>query len=366
MVPGLSLRRGRVDRWCYRSGNHRVTLGDALTMTVDEAREQAIRLRSQWKQGIPPEPKLKRPTLSALIERYLAEGLERLAPKTASEYQTYLRQWRGVGHLHADCITPEALEDIIKPIGKRYPYKANRMLATFSALWSWSERNRLIPQLPNPARVIPRWDEHAREYHLRPAELERLGVAFASCGEAPTMLRFFLFLAVTGMRPGEATHLLKSQVQEGIVNLPRHKTSRKVGPRLVGLSDEALALLRDDSDSPYCFPGWRKGQPLIGYRKVWERIREIAALPNVRVYDLRHSWVALAVRSGFTLEQAGSTVGHADTRTSARYAHLNVAPQLEVARTVAPRVFALLGLSLNRPVDQAGGVDADPNGLAWP
>jgi len=40
------------------------------------------------------------------------------------------------------------------------------------------------------------------------------------------------------------------------------------------------------------------------------------------MHDLRHSFASAGISAGLTLPQIGELLGHSDTRTTSRYAHL--------------------------------------------
>ena len=54
----------------------------------------------------------------------------------------------------------------------------------------------------------------------------------------------------------------------------------------------------------------------------WQRLRDLAGLDGVRIHDLRHTYASHAVMSGLDLYTVGRLLGHADTGSTERYAHL--------------------------------------------
>ena len=53
---------------------------------------------------------------------------------------------------------------------------------------------------------------------------------------------------------------------------------------------------------------------------------ELANLTNVRPHDLRHTFASHAINSGFSLPIIAKMLGHADIKTTERYAHLHEDP----------------------------------------
>jgi len=64
-----------------------------------------------------------------------------------------------------------------------------------------------------------------------------------------------------------------------------------------------------------------RGKP-INLGEHWAKIRRTAALPDVRLHDLRHSFASVAIAQGIPLATIGKLLGHALPETTARYAHL--------------------------------------------
>jgi len=56
------------------------------------------------------------------------------------------------------------------------------------------------------------------------------------------------------------------------------------------------------------------------------------------VHDLRHTAASVAVANGASLPMIAKLLGHADTKTTQRYAHLSDAPVRAVAEGMASSV----------------------------
>jgi transposase len=65
-----------------------------------------------------------------------------------------------------------------------------------------------------------------------------------------------------------------------------------------------------------------KGTRLRSLNNTWNTIRIAAGIPDVRLHDLRHSFASDALMSGVSLAVVGELLGHKQTRTTQRYAHL--------------------------------------------
>ena len=126
-----------------------------------------------------------------------------------------------------------------------------------------------------------------------------------------------------------------------------HLEDSKTGPKRVPLAAPALNLLavaeRQDGN-PYVCWGEKEGKHYQNLYQAWNKIRHACGLEDVRLHDLRHTFASFGVRAGFGLFVVGKVLGHRQSSTTERYAHLGVDPvslaadQIgsEVARALMP------------------------------
>lgn len=69
----------------------------------------------------------------------------------------------------------------------------------------------------------------------------------------------------------------------------------------------------------------------------------MAKVEDVRLHDLRHSAASFALASGLSLELIDGLLGHAQPRTTARYAHLADGDLKRASDKTAKAIGALLG-----------------------
>ena len=62
------------------------------------------------------------------------------------------------------------------------------------------------------------------------------------------------------------------------------------------------------ADTGFVFPSRSEGRP-IDLTISWNRIRRHAALPDVRLLDLRHSFASVAIADGISLSVIGKLLG---------------------------------------------------------
>ena len=98
----------------------------------------------------------------------------------------------------------------------------------------------------------------------------------------------------------------------------------KTGAKIVYLNRQAQAVLEampNKAETGLVFPSVRGDRP-IALSIPWLAIRQHAALPDVRLHDLRHSFASIAIADGISLVVIGKLLGHALAETTERYAHL--------------------------------------------
>ncbi len=71
-------------------------------------------------------------------------------------------------------------------------------------------------------------------------------------------------------------------------------------------------------------------------------MRATAGLPDVRLHDLRHSYASMGAGLNESLHVIGALLGHRDTATTQRYAHLSDDP----VRAAADRISGHLAAAM--------------------
>jgi len=64
------------------------------------------------------------------------------------------------------------------------------------------------------------------------------------------------------------------------------------------------------------------GEPLKELKTFWKRVTIESNLNGLRMHDLRHTYASHLVSSGLSLNIVGKLLGHTQTSTTQRYAHL--------------------------------------------
>lgn len=374
----------------------RLKIGRLGEITLDEARTRARDARKAAFDGADPTTEQKRrPTVAELSSAYLQRCDDDLKASSAKEYR---RLWKVeiapiFGTKFVDEITPMQVAEWHRRFNspkseRRRPYVGNRALAVLNAFFTWCEKEaQAVKRGTNPASDVKPFPERKRERFLTSDELERVGAALSAaalCGlpTAPAMARksrgisdarksrmtgkkrgpyktqpaqhfpasmtvepaspiavsALRFLMLTGWRVSEVLALEWSEIdrQRRYATLTDTKTGRSVR----SLGDHALAVL----DSMPRFKGELRVFPVSSIERLWQAVRHAAGIPDVRLHDLRHTFASVAASERASLPIIGKLLGHRDTASTARYAHLMDEAVQRVASDTSRTVGNLLGL----------------------
>jgi integrase len=235
---------------------------------------------------------------------------------------------------------------------------ASRVIAVLGAVYSWAIRENIVTE--NPVRGISKYKPVKKERFLSAEELKRLGdVLTAAESGGPTMeggndpdsrstenpvaIAAIRILIFTGARKMEILGARWKWVdlERGVLRLPDSKTGAKTVV-LTAPARKILAKLPREKDNPFVFPGAKEKSHLVGLPRVWSRIKKRAGLTDVRLHDLRHSFASFAVSDGSSLFLLGKVLGHAQSKTTEKYAHLADDPVRAVADRTANRIEAAI------------------------
>lgn len=397
----------------------RVVVGDARTMTPEQARKLAADILAQVRLGSDPaadrQRERKAETVADLATAFLADHVEaKRKPATAAAYREALtvHVLPALGSRPAVKLTRQDVAKLHRALSLKAtvsakadkrgrsagtkvrggPVVANKVVAVLSSMYGWADRAGLVPEGTNPARRVERFREVARTRFLSDDELGRLGAALA-LGEregiawkildpvgkvskyrpkkiesqrvriskhVASAIRLLLF---TGARLREVLHVRWEHVDSarGVLNLPDSKT----GAKTIVLNAPAVAVLAElPRVGPFVFPHRLRplDAPMDNFDGAWRAVIRQAELPALRVHDLRHSHASVAVQGGIPLATIGRLLGHADVKTTRRYSHFGDDP----LRRASEQVGSALAAALAGPAVGQGDVPDPGQGKVVP
>jgi len=381
-LAGFGTRRQRRDGVfilkCSVRGRQRFfTIGRHGVFTAETARLEAQRLLGLIASGV--DPAIERAStangkisVAQLCEEYLRLGRLAKPDKRASSWYTDESNIRRhiiplLGRIPADSLDANKVADFVdrvsngatkvderlgprrRAIVRGGKGTAARALSVLGAVYAFGIKRQLVRS--NPAKGVKAAKGNTPGRFLSNEQWGRLGRAMAlrkasSC----SFVDAIHLLALTGCRRCEITNLKWEEVdlERGVLRLEMSK----VGPRVVPLGEAAVDLIRNIPrvHPKWVFPSSRGDGPIVGIQKAWAELRATAGLEGVRLHDLRHSFASEAVTGGASLYLTGAILGHRQSSTTERYAHLQSEPIRRLASEVARGISSALG---SRPRSQS-------------
>jgi integrase len=323
----------------------RITIGTWPAWTAAAAREEARKLRRQIDQGIDPLEQRSdtrgAPTLQDLWQEYERVHLPTLSPRSASDQASMWRRYilPKMKHVRLVDLSSREIDALHARVSLVGTTRANRVIEmlrkalNLALRWGWIKQN--------PALGFRRNPEHPRERYLKPEEYERVFRALEAMPNQKAAQAIRL-LILTGARRGEVLSLewADLDLELGLWNRPAAKSKDRKRKR-VTLSNEALVLLKSmqaEATGAYVFPT-ASGEPMQDLKRPWAWLKRSAALPDLRIHDLRHSFASVLISGGETLETIGKLLGHSQHQTTLRYAHLMDDPMRRAANRFSLQIL---------------------------
>jgi integrase len=369
----------------YRAGSgraaptRRLTLAKVGTITPDEARTLAKKTLGSVAHGADPAAQKaaekRATTLAEVAEQFLTEHMEaKRSGSSARSYRDLLERlvFPEIGKRKADKVTSAEIQRLHSK-NAHTPYQANRMLRVLSSLFTFAGKAHVVPVGFNPCRGIEYFPEEGRERYLSTQELAQIGEAIREAEtiglpyavdevnpkakhapkeanrrtvvgpHAAAALRLLIF---TGARLREILHLKWENVdfERGLLMLPTSKTGKKT----IVLNAPALAVLNGlPRIGTYVIAGTSAGgqheRPRSDLKKPWRAVSKRAGLTGVRIHDLRHTHASVGAGAGLGLPIIGKLLGHTQSATTQRYAHLDNDPLKKASEHIGSRLATAMG-----------------------
>ena len=306
-LPGFGLRKREngtvtwVVKYRYRGQQRMKTLGAARTINAHAARSEARRLIAEAALvGLPQKPKKKHvPKFENYVDEFWRDYAQHWKALTRKSCRGYIaRELVPVfGKMQIDQIVRTDINRWRDSLSQRTGV-FNRTIPLLSVMMRYAEQLGYRRKGTNPCRGISRYKRDLPE-------------------------RYF--------------------VQIPRLILPDSKT----GPKTIYLNRQAMAVLESlerGKPDDYVFTAGRSNNHLR-FSQYWNKVRKQAALPDVRLHDLRHSFASTAIADGVPLAIIGKLLGHALPESTARYAHLADDVISESAERVCSGLASAMGIT---------------------
>jgi site-specific recombinase XerD len=347
LVECRAVSPGRGTYWVRYKGSEGTTkyakVGKTTEISLADARKKAQEIKAEIKLGA--DPRAKEDAIKAVISlsefyclyfRPISEPRKRSFLTDAQRYETHIKP--RLGHFRLNQITRQQiviLHNDLKASGLAAA-TANHVIKLLRHIYNVAISIDMAES--NPASKIKHFPEENKiERYLEKDQLEKL-LSVLKTDQNRSVCQIALFLLSTGARLNEALTATWGQVD--IPNrvwkiLAINSKSKRI--RSVPLNDSSIDVLnqigiKDKNDHVFLSP---KGTPYKAIHKSWERLREKAGLPHLRIHDLRHQYASFLVNSGRTLYEVQQILGHSTPNVTTRYAHLSTKSLQDAANSAS-------------------------------
>lgn len=323
-------------------------IGDHGVITCEQARSIAQRWLLEISQGKDPSSERQEfktaPTIKELADQYMKEHAPR---KKASSRNEDKRLWEQhilpiLGSLKVSSLDRSDVAKLHHSF-QHLPTTGNRVLSLLSKAFNLAELWGYRPNHSNPCLHIKKYTEQKRERFLSQHEVKKLVQVLEEEEKNngnPWPIYAIRLLLLTGCRLNEILTLKKEEVD--LDNNCLRLRDSKTGKKLIYLSSAAIDLLKSipqKEGNPFVICGGKEGANLINLQKPWRRIRSKVGLNDVRLHDLRHTFASIAASNGLSLPIIGALLGHKQTQTTARYAHLIGQPLIDASEMIGEKIM---------------------------
>ncbi len=202
------------------------------------------------------------------------------------------------------------------------PATLNRYRSVLSAIFKYAVGEGYIAN--NPVTRIPgKTLNNKIVRYLSDSERKNLLTACQQSSWKP-LYRLVLLAMTTGMRKSELMNLKWSDIDftRSVAMLATTKNGEPRHCPIPSIALNELKAARQVGDG-LLFPSTKEATKPFEYRKHWAKAINVAGIKEFRFHDLRHTAASYMVMNGMSLYETAVVLGHKDTQTTMRYAHLS-------------------------------------------
>jgi integrase len=319
-------QRGRIWYADYYANGERIQESTGTANRREAEKHLAVRM-SEVHRGVFLKP--VNTTLAELGERYIDYAkLHKRSWVRDVQLLANLQAFFGACSLRD--ITPLKIEQYqSERVKVGSPGTTNREVALLKHMFNMAERWGQH-QGTNPVRMVRFLPENNLRFRTLSDDEERK--LLACC--APHVREMVVFALNTGLRSGDIYRLTWREVdlEQRRLNVIPRKTAK---PLELPLNNDALSVLaarQGRQRGPYVFPNPDTGGPFLNLKTGLNGALRRAGLSGITWHTLRHTFASRLTLSGADLVTIKDLMGHAEIKTTLRYAHSNAQAK---ARAVA-------------------------------
>lgn len=328
----------------------KLKIGAHGPITCDIAREIVKGWAGDVARGIDPRDHKKRQEVTlkenTSLEKFMELYFERYK-KEHNELSTIKKDAERLRsrilpffkHKNVSEITQKDILDFQEEL-RKVPGQFNHCFTLLSTAFKYAELWGYRSKGTNPCDEVKKYPEKKVERFLAEEEIQKIEKILKAEEILGSLSLYGLagirLLLYTGCRRGEILSLKWEDVflEEKYLSRPKSKEKGKKTIPLNEPSVEALKKLERKENNPYVFVGKKPGTHLYNFYSQWRKVRRLAAAQDVRIHDLRHTFASLAIKQGLDLYQVAKLLGHKNTQTTTRYAHIAKKDLIKSAQVV--------------------------------
>jgi len=293
----------------------------------------------RFRQGLEAPKQIKHVALDEFTDRYLADRVDRFAPRTVQTDVAKLKIFAEFLKDSKTLISSVTTQDVEKfreyRLKKVQPGTVNISLSTLRAAFQWAEEHGYSERNPFAIRNLKIRMDKKIPRALTPTELE----AFFKAVE-PRHRALFSFVLITGARRSEIAKLEWKDVdfQAKTVTF-RNTKGRK--DRAVPMTLELAHLLNSIS---------RESERVFTYNPSWfthlfRIYRKRAGIgEHLTLHSLRHTSATELLRSGVSIYTVQKLLGHSSISVTERYLHAIPEDLREAAEVLSKKAQIAAGM----------------------
>ncbi len=300
-LPGFGVRireggsKGYVIQYKIGNQNRRMTLGSTKELTLEQARRKAKIELGKVANGEDPQGAKKAArtaatatdTFKAVSEQFLDYQAKQLRPSTLAAVRRYLLEhFKRLHALKIDAVPRREIASILKTISDNHgPVAADRACSAISSLFAWAMREGLIEATP-----VTNMNKYAgstsRDRVLKDKELGAIWLAL----DDDDYGRIIKLLILTGQRRDEIASLHRSEIGDGVLEIPGERTKNH-RPHIVPLSDAARLIIEHQTRKTSCSKIFGRGEGgFSGFSKAKKELdAKLTGIKPWTVHDIRRS-----------------------------------------------------------------------------
>lgn len=341
---GLYLHIGKDSRAYYLikkvdGKSEKYKIGDAFSMPVTIAREEAAKMKADIVRGITPKMKAAEEKRRITFGEYAAIFIEKaeLAERSRKQYRSELKKYLlpRFGNKRIDEISKQEVAEMFYAI--EGATAANNVLNLLRNIIERAINDGFVEDIPNPCRRIKQHKKRRRERRFSIEELKTIVTTIEESREYYTAIQascadIVLMALYTGQRRGNVMTIQWSEVdiERRLWTIPASKAKNK-RRTLVYLNDAAVKVLERRERGDGAVFGKLASTTLFYF---FAKLMQKCDITGAVFHTLRHTHASMLADMGTNTAIIGKALGHANLSSTAIYTH----PDAEAVRAAEDKL----------------------------